>query len=90
MRIFSFDSPDEWAKDMTTEEAISILTKHAFSDGKAGSPRAHMAKACQMGIAALQNFKIDGSKVTICPKCRHVDYSEAHTTVCSNCGSKII
>lgn len=34
MRIFSFDSPDEWAKDMTTEEAISILTKHAFSDGK--------------------------------------------------------
>ena len=54
IRIFGVDTTWEDVKDMTPEEAIIILSKYAYSDGKDWSARPHMAKACQMAIEALK------------------------------------
>ena len=57
MRQFGIDTTWDDVQDMTTEEAIAILSKHANSDGKDWSARPHMAKACQMAIAALKQVQ---------------------------------
>lgn len=54
MRHFDHTTTEDDIKDMTKQEAISILSKYAESDGKDWSARPHMAKACQMAIAALR------------------------------------
>lgn len=41
-------------ENMTPEEAIWILSKHARTDGDEWSPRPHMAKACELAVNALR------------------------------------
>ena len=54
MREFDHNTTWEEVEDMTVEEAIHILSRHANSDGSSWTARPHMAKACQMAIEALQ------------------------------------
>lgn len=55
MRTFDHHTTWDDVKDMTTEEAIHILSRYANTDGKEWSARPHLAKACQVAIEALQN-----------------------------------
>lgn len=57
MRKFGIDTTEDDVKDMTIDEAISILQKDANSDGKEWSARPHRKKAAQMAIEALEFMK---------------------------------
>lgn len=57
LRTFGINTTWDDVKDMTIDEAISILSKHANSDGGPWSARPHMAKACSMAIEALEFMK---------------------------------
>lgn len=54
-----FDASTTWSdvSDMTVEEAISILSKYAKTDGRDWSARPHMARACQIAIIAMRKMK---------------------------------
>lgn len=54
IREFGPHTTQKDVEDMTIEEAISILSKYAKTDGSDWSARPHMAKACQMAIEALK------------------------------------
>jgi len=56
MREFDIHSTWKDVEDMTAEEAIHILERHAKTDGKQWSARPHMAKACQLAIEALKHY----------------------------------
>lgn len=58
MRKFGVDTTEDDVKDMTIDEAISILQKDAQSDGKEWSARPHRKKAAQMAIEALEFLKL--------------------------------
>ena len=59
--VRQFDHHTTWddVKDMTTAEAISVLSRLANTDGKDWSARPRLAKACQMAIEALRREKDD-------------------------------
>lgn len=54
MRKFDIHTTEDDVKDMTIDEAISILQKDAQSDGKEWSARPHRKKAAQIAIETLQ------------------------------------
>lgn len=58
VRKFDHNTTLEDVKDMTIDEAISVLQFDANSDGKEWSARPHKAKAAQMAIEALEKMKI--------------------------------
>lgn len=57
MRTFDHNTTLDDVQDMTTEEAISVLSHDANSDGKDFSARPHKMKAAQIAIEALQRQK---------------------------------
>lgn len=55
MRTFDMHTTWDEVQDMTAEEAIAILAKHAvYKENADWGPRPHMAKTLQLAIAALQ------------------------------------
>lgn len=57
MRNFDYHTTIDDVQDMTIEEAISVLSHDANSDGKDFSARLHKQKAAQMAIKALRFMK---------------------------------
>lgn len=57
MRNFDHNATWEDVQDMTVEEAITILSHDANSDGKTWSARPHKVKAAQMAIDALTRIQ---------------------------------
>lgn len=63
MRQFDHRTTWEEVQDMTVEEAITILSQDAQSDGKNWTARPHKAKAAQMAIDALRKIQNEIRKV---------------------------
>lgn len=56
--IRHFDHRTTWAdvKDMTFDEVLAILSRHANSDGKEWSARPQFARACQVAVCAIEEY----------------------------------
>lgn len=60
--IKKYDCNTTWdeVQDMTIDEAINILQKHANYTGQDWTARPHMAKACQLAIKAMSRYSNEG------------------------------
>ena len=54
-----FDHRTTWqdVTDMTFDEALFILSRHANSDGKEWSARPQLARACQIALIAIEEYQ---------------------------------
>lgn len=54
VREFGINTTWDDVKNMTIDEAISVLSKYTVSDGEDWSARPHMVMACRMAVKALE------------------------------------